>query len=116
MIKDFKKRDILYIWICILAFLIIAFILTNTMYLYGSQLDWYAQHVPIAEYFRTLFYDTKDFFPDFAANIGSGQNIYNFSYYGLLSPIILVSYLLPKVSMTSFIIVSTMLSVVISTV
>ena len=46
-----------------------------------------------------LFYDTKDLFPNFAANLGAGENIYNFSYYGLYSPIILFSYLLPFVQL-----------------
>ena len=91
--KNFTKKDIVYLWIITLTFLGLVFYLCTTTHLYGSQLDWYAQHVPVAEYFRTLFYSTHDIFPDFAFNIGSGQNIYNFSYYGLLSPIILLSYL-----------------------
>ncbi len=111
MIKNFKKRDIAYLWIIIISFIAIAFAVSNTMYKYGSQLDWYAQHVQIADYFRTLFYSTKDLIPDFAANIGSGQNIYNFSYYGFLSPILLISYLLPKVPMDTYIMVSTCISI-----
>ena len=75
--KDFKKRDIVYLWIIILSFLALVFLLSNTMYLYGSQLDWYSEHISIPEYFRTLFYNTKDLFPDFAFNMGNGQNIYN---------------------------------------
>lgn len=114
--KDFKKRDIVYLWIIILSFLALVFLLSNTMYLYGSQLDWYSEHISIPEYFRTLFYNTKDLFPDFAFNIGNGQNIYNLSYYGLLSPFIFISYLFPKVSMTTFIMVSTILSVLVSAV
>ncbi len=114
MIKDFKKRDIAYLWLLVIAFLVIVFVISNTMYLYGSQLDWNAEHASVPDYFRTLFYSTKDLFPDFAANIGSGQNIYNLSYYGFLSPIIMVSYLMPKVSMSTFIIVSTILCVIIS--
>lgn len=110
MIKDFKKRDIVYLWIIALSFLAIVFLISNTMYLYGSQLDWYAEHASIPDYFRTLFYQTKDLFPDFAANIGNGQNIYNLSYYGFLSPIILISYLMPKVSMNTFISVSTVIT------
>ena len=41
-----------------------------------------------------------------AWNLGLGQNIYNFSYYGLLNPIILISYLLPFISMTNYIMIS----------
>ena len=38
---------------------------------------------------ESSFYKTGDFFPSFAPNIGCGENIYNLSYYGLYSPIIL---------------------------
>lgn len=113
--KNIKIRDFIYLGIITIAFIGLVLFLTNGMYLYGSTLDWYAQHISIPEYFRTLFYDTKDLFPDFAANIGAGQNIYNFSYYGFLSPIVLISYLLPKVSMTTYMIISTIISVIIST-
>ena len=114
--KQINKKDILYLWIIVLSFLLFVFLLSNTMYLYGSQLDWNSQHFTIPEYFRTLFYSTKELFPDFAFNIGSGQNIYNFSYYGFLSPIVLFSYLLPFVSMQTYMIVSTIISVIISTI
>ena len=112
--KNLKTRDIVYLWIIVLSFLGLTFLLSNTMYLYGSQLDWYSEHITIPDYFRTLFYNTKDFLPDFAANIGSGQNIYNFSYYGFLSPIILPSYLMPNVKMTTYIMASTIITVIAS--
>ena len=67
--------------ILMLVFLLIVFIITGKSYLYGSTLDWNSQHYNFMEYFRILFYKTKDIFPDFAFNIGAGQNIYNFSYY-----------------------------------
>lgn len=114
--KQINKKDILYLWIIVLSFLLFVFLLSNTMYLYGSQLDWNSQHFTIPEYFRTLFYSTKELFPDFAFNIGSGQNIYNLSYYGFLSPIVLFSYLFPFVSMQTYMIVSTIISVIISTI
>ena len=109
-----NKKDLLYIFLISLAFLLIIYINTGTMYLFGSNLDWISQHVAIPEYFRSLFYETKDLFPDFALNLGNGQNIYNFSYYGLLSPLYLISYLFPKVSMTSYIITMTVIAMIIS--
>ena len=54
--KDFKKRDILYPILIAIIFIILVLILSKTTYLYGSQLDWYSQHISIPEYFRTLFY------------------------------------------------------------
>lgn len=114
--KKLTKKDLIYIWLITLIFLGLIYLLTKTTYLYGSVLDWYAQHISIPEYFRTLFYDTHDLLPDFAFNIGNGQNIYNFSYYGLLSPIILISYLFPHVSMTTYLISATIITVVLSTI
>ena len=107
-------KDYIYMIIISLSFILFVLILCGGTHYYGSTLDWYAEHVSIPEYFRTLFYHTHDLFPDLALNIGNGQNIYNLSYYGLLSPIILISYLLPKVSMVNYIIISTIILVIIS--
>lgn len=114
--NKFSKRDLLYILLPIIIFISMILFITNGTYLYGSELDWLSQHAEIPDYFRTLFYETKDLFPDFALNIGNGQNIYNLSYYGFLSPIILISYLLPKVDMTTYIIYSSIISIIISTI
>lgn len=73
---------------------------------FGSKVDWISQHSVIPEYFRQQFYETGDFFPEFAPNIGGGQNIYNFSYYGLYSPVVLLSYLFPAVKMGDYIMMS----------
>ena len=73
---------------------------------FGSEIDWISQHSVLPDYFRQRFYDTKELFPSFAPNLGGGQNIYHFSYYGLYSPILLISYLLPFVKMSDYIICS----------
>ncbi len=112
--KKFKKRDFVYIGLIIAIFITMVLVITNNVYLYGSTLDWYGEHISIPEYFRTLFYHTKDLFPDFALNIGGGQNIYNLSYYGFLSPIILFSYFMPFVKMSTYISISTILCVLVS--
>ena len=70
---------------------------------FGSKVDWISQHSVIPDYFRQRFYATGDLFPDIAWNLGGGQNIYNFSYYGLFSPVILLSYLLPFVEMDHYV-------------
>lgn len=69
---------------------------------FGAKVDWISQHSVIPDYFRQQFYETGNLFPEFAANLGGGQNIYNFAYYGLYSPIILISYLLPFVEMEDY--------------
>ncbi len=79
-------------------------ILTRNTNVFGAVKDWNHQHWVFPEYFRNLFYKNHDLLPDFAFNIGSGQNIYNFAYFGLLNPIILFSYLLPFISMRDYII------------
>jgi uncharacterized membrane protein YfhO len=112
--KKETKKDILYCTLLVLTFLVLVFKLVDGTYLFGSSLDWYSQHISIPEYFRTLFYHTKDLFPDFALNIGNGQNIYNFSYYGLFSPSVFISYLFPKVSMTNYMIISTIITTILS--
>ena len=78
----------------------ILFLLQNTSHtISGSQIDWISQHTVLAEYFRQRFYSTHEFFPQFASELGGGQNIYNFAYYGLYSPLVLLSYAFPFLSM-----------------
>ncbi len=110
MEKINKKDKINLLVITIIFIGIIVFILRNNT-LYGSILDWNTQHSVIPEYFRSLFYKTLNIFPDFALNLGSGQNIYNYSYYGLFNPVIVLSYFFPFVSMKSYIQVSSIVLV-----
>lgn len=70
--------------------------------MFGSKVDWISQHSVLPDYFRRQFYATGDLFPEFAANIGGGQNIYYFSYYGLYSPVVLLSYLFPFIKMADY--------------
>lgn len=78
--------------------------------IFGSDLDWINQHSVLPDYFRQRFYETGQLFPDIAWNLGAGQNIYNFSYYGLFNPIIWISYLLPFVPMDLYIQITAVLS------
>ncbi len=80
----------------------------------GAKIDWINQHTVFPDYFRNLFYSTGNLFPNYAANLGAGQNIYNFSYYGLFNPIILFSYLLPFIDMTHYILATSMISIIAS--
>ena len=109
------KQDILIVLLFSLIYILIAAILTHEKYYFAAQIDFPMQHYVFPEYFRNLFYETKDLFPDFALNIGGGQNIYNFSYYGLLSPYILISYLLPMIPMFYYLIGMSFIIVIIST-
>lgn len=112
--EKLNKKEKIGIIIISLLFLGIAFFITHGEYVFGSSTDWGFQHIVFPEYFRMLFYKNFDLFPDFALNIGGGQNIYYFAYYGLLSPIILISYLFPFVSMGSYIMITSLLLGVLS--
>lgn len=103
-----KKQNIFALSFFLLIIVLIYIYLTRSDCLYGSSVDWQNQHYLIPEYFRNLFYDTGKLFPNFAFNLGAGENIYYLSYYGLFSPIILISYLLPFVSMLNYIIFSSL--------
>lgn len=98
------RKDAFLLTVVCLACLVYMIVFTRGIYLYGSETDWDCQHSVLPEYFRNLFYSTGDLFPSFAPNIGAGENIFCFSYYGLLSPVVLFSYLLPFVDMTYYLI------------
>lgn len=108
------KNDIISVLTLIIISLVIVLILVNFTNFFGSKKDWLSQHIMFPDYLRKLFYDTGDFFPNFAFNLGGGQNIYNISYYGLFNPIILISYLLPFVSMITYIEFSMIVCLIVS--
>lgn len=113
--KKFNKKDCLNI--LIITVLVLIYVILKTkgfQYVYGSTVDWDCQHWAIPEYFRNLFYSTGEILPNFAFNIGNGQNIFYLSYYGLLSPIILISYLLPFIKMVDYIQIISVLGIIIS--
>ena len=105
------KKDILSLLIFTITFLTIYLLITQNKYLFASTTDFKYQHYLIPEYFRTLFYSTHELFPDFALNLGSGQNIYYLSYYGLYNPFILLSYLFPNVQIIDYLITTNCLIV-----
>ncbi len=108
------KNDIISVLTLIIISLVIVLILVNFTNFFGSKVDWLSQHIMFPDYLRKLFYETGDFFPNFAFNLGEGQNIYNISYYGLFNPIILISYLLPFVSMMTYIQFSMIICLIVS--
>lgn len=101
-----NKKQTNYLIIIIITSLILILILVGKDHLYGSQIDWINQHTTIPDLFRNLFYETHKLIPNFIFNLGAGQNIFNFSYYGLTSPIILISYFLPFIKIETFISIS----------
>lgn len=96
--KEYKNILILF------SIILLIIIIPSCFNLFGSDTDWLNQHTIIPEYFRQTFYKTGNLIPNFSLNYGSGQNIFNLAYYGLLSPIILLSYLFPFIKMQYYII------------
>lgn len=97
MKKQFRAK---FFYPCLLTLLFI-FLLILTIpsgCIYGSEGDWFSQHVALAEQFRQIFYETGRIFPDYTW-LGSGSNIYDISYYGFLRPDVLISFFLPQISM-----------------
>lgn len=92
-----RKKTLLHCGILtgILGAVVLLIFLVHPGCVYGAQTDWSNQHFAIPEYFRTRFYATGNLFPNFAMQLGSGQNIFNFAYYGLYSPVILLSFAFP---------------------
>ena len=80
----------------------------------GSSMDFLNQHIVFPNYLREVFYSSFKIIPDFMIHIGSGQNVFNIAYYGLLSPIIMISYLFPFIRMLDYIIISNIILYVLS--
>ncbi len=100
--------------IIIISGLLAVFLGSKSGFLFGSTVDWLNQHTVYPDYFRNLFYETGNIFPNLAQHLGAGQNIFHFAYYGLFNPIILVSYLLPMVSMVDYLVVSSIIMYILS--
>ena len=95
------RNEIIIVFINLV--IISLFCFTN---IFGSTMDFLTQHVVFPNYLRELFYSSGKIIPNFMVQIGAGQNIFNIAYYGLLNPIILISYLFPFIKMLDYIIYS----------
>lgn len=69
---------------------------------FGSEGDWFSQHVAIAESLRQTMLSNHQILPQWIG-LGGGSNIYDFAYYGLLRPDVLISCLMPDVEMKYFV-------------
>lgn len=101
-----KKPDLFSVSVITGAFLFVVvfnlFILRRGV-AWGSDMDWSSQHFMIPEYIRMRFLETGDHHPDFAMQLGGGQNIYNLAYYGMANPLYLPAYFMPCVNMAVYV-------------
>lgn len=102
-----------YLLLGVLTFICCLFVCGKSG-VFASKVDWISQHSVLPDYFRQQFYATGRFFPEFAANIGGGQNIYNFAYYGLYSPVVVFSYILPFVKMGDYLMAASIVSLMVT--
>lgn len=94
----FSRKNMLHLLLLLGAGLLLFYLILPSCSLFGSQTDWFSQHLTIADYMRKHFYATGEFFPDFSG-LGGGSNFFALSYYGFLRPDVMLSYFLPGVSM-----------------
>lgn len=65
---------------------------------FGSLGDWYSQHVAVADSLRQTMLATGRLLPQWIT-LGAGSSTYDFAYYGLLRPDVLIACLMPEVEM-----------------
>ncbi len=114
MKKGYEKRDLCYSCILLGIMILLILYLMKDNLLFGSKIDWISQHSVLPDYFRNQFYETGKFIPQLALQLGAGQNIFNVSYYGFLSPTTLLSYLFPFIPMYYYVAIISVLGVVFS--
>ena len=92
-------------YLCIITSVIILLIgfLTSTN-IFGNKIDWYSQHVVIADALRHAIRSEGTLLPTYLKQLMGGGNIYHFSYYGYLRPDILIGALLIHVKMQTIIV------------
>ncbi len=66
--------------------------------LFGFGSDWLSQHLPIAESLRQAMLESGRLLPLYI-DLGGGVTVYDFAYYGLLRPDVLLGCLFPSVGM-----------------
>lgn len=100
--QKFTWRNALTLLLLLAAGSVLIWLLVPSGSWFGSETDWYSQHVTIADYMRKNFYATGNLFPDFTG-LGGGTNFFSLSYYGFMRPDVLISYLFPQIEMEWFI-------------
>lgn len=95
--KKFTKINFLQLILILSAALLLTWLIVPEGHLFGSETDWYCQHVNIADAMRKQFFTSGKWFPDFT-ELGGGANFYTLAYYGFFRPDVFLGYFLPEVS------------------
>lgn len=100
--------------LCLLGLLSIVSVFLLTTHVFGNRIDWYSQHVVIADALRHAIRSEGTLFPTYIKELMGGGNIYHFSYYGYLRPDILIGALLIHIDMQTIIIAYSVLMMTLS--
>ena len=100
--RRFTRKNLWQLLLLIAAGGFLIFLILPSGYWFGSETDWYSQHMTIADYMRKNFYATGQLFPDFTG-LGGGTNFFSLSYYGFMRPDVLISYFFPNIPIAYFI-------------
>lgn len=73
---------------------------------FGGRIDWLSQHVVFIDFLRQNFWNTGEIFPDFTLLLGGGINFADLSYYGVMRPEVLISYLFPFIPSYTWVVIS----------
>lgn len=111
--KNRRLRQIILFVVLNLVTLVILLIPLQQGKFFGTNGDWYSQHIAIADSLRKAMLQNKCLVPQFI-NLGGGSSVYDFAYYGLLRPDVLIACLFPNVGMRYFIAVYAILGVIAS--
>ena len=92
--KKFTKINFLHLILILSAALLLTWLIVPKGHLFGSETDWYCQHVNIADAMRKQFFVSGKWCPDFT-ELGGGTNFYTLAYYGFFRPDVFLGYFLP---------------------
>lgn len=96
------SRNPFFIYGILFLFPVLLFLYCLPNY-FGNDVDWFAQHIVLADLIRTTLLKSGTLFPDFVPELYSGINFYALSYYGYLRPDVLAACLFPGIDIVYFV-------------
>lgn len=108
--RTLKRNLKFHILLCMIALAVLLIPLPSGS-IFGSEGDWISQHVAVAESLRQAMREQKTLIPQWIG-LGGGSSVYDFSYYGLLRPDVVLSCFFPQIEMKYVISVYAILGVV----
>ena len=100
--EEFWKAHLLLSLLCVILalgpLLLCSAATSGKGLLFGFGSDWLSQHLPIAESLRQAMLESGRLLPLYI-DLGGGASAYDFAYYGLLRPDVLLGCLFPSIGM-----------------